>query len=328
MHAVVDIERRITAIEATPPRAGHRGPGRFAGWHLPAQRHRRRAPGRARSGHAAAPDARRHRRHQPHRRLRVDPSHGSRGVRRPAVSRRRRGSGSARARSSARGCVPGGSAQAAFAGEAESVHAIRTAGPLVTDDDELALARVPRAAGGEHAPSPSRRHHPGRRRRTRSTRSSATATGNPTAPRWRCTSTTSRRPSTRRDAHVASRVKATPRVLPFPECQWAPEHAALLVGRPVQTLPHRRADDAHRAPGVHAPQRHAALPHRGPRARRGDRRDRLTRVRPAPTRPATFGSRGSTSGQVGHAAADGVGGERRVGARPSPACRRARGARA
>src|SRR5207344_3240897 len=25
-------------------------------------------------------------------------------------------------------------------------------------------------------------------------------------------------------------VAATPRVLPFPECQWAPEHAALLVG--------------------------------------------------------------------------------------------------
>ncbi len=31
-------------------------------------------------------------------------------------------------------------------------------------------------------------------------------------------------------------VKATPRVLPFPECQWAPEHAQLLVGRPVQTF--------------------------------------------------------------------------------------------
>ena len=31
-------------------------------------------------------------------------------------------------------------------------------------------------------------------------------------------------------------VKATPRVLPFPECQWAPEHAALLVGRPVQSF--------------------------------------------------------------------------------------------
>ena len=30
--------------------------------------------------------------------------------------------------------------------------------------------------------------------------------------------------------------KATPRVLPFPECQWAPEHAALLVGRPVQSF--------------------------------------------------------------------------------------------
>ena len=31
-------------------------------------------------------------------------------------------------------------------------------------------------------------------------------------------------------------VKATPRVLPFLECQWAPEHVVLLVGRPVQTF--------------------------------------------------------------------------------------------
>jgi hypothetical protein len=28
-------------------------------------------------------------------------------------------------------------------------------------------------------------------------------------------------------------VTATPHVLPFPECQWAPEHVTLLVGRPV-----------------------------------------------------------------------------------------------
>jgi hypothetical protein len=28
-------------------------------------------------------------------------------------------------------------------------------------------------------------------------------------------------------------VHATPRVLPFPECQWAPEHAVRMVGRPV-----------------------------------------------------------------------------------------------
>jgi hypothetical protein len=31
-------------------------------------------------------------------------------------------------------------------------------------------------------------------------------------------------------------VAATPRVLPFPECQWAPEHVVLLIGRPVQSF--------------------------------------------------------------------------------------------
>ena len=35
------------------------------------------------------------------------------------------------------------------------------------------------------------------------------------------------------DALTLNHVAATPHVLPFPECQWAPEHVTLLVGRPV-----------------------------------------------------------------------------------------------
>ena len=35
------------------------------------------------------------------------------------------------------------------------------------------------------------------------------------------------------DALTLNDVVATPHVLPFPECQWAPEHVTLLVGRPV-----------------------------------------------------------------------------------------------
>ena len=38
------------------------------------------------------------------------------------------------------------------------------------------------------------------------------------------------------EALTLNDVVATPRVLPFPECQWAPEHVTLLVGRPVRAF--------------------------------------------------------------------------------------------
>ena len=38
------------------------------------------------------------------------------------------------------------------------------------------------------------------------------------------------------DTFTLTAVEARPRVLPFPECQWAPEHVALLMGRPVRTF--------------------------------------------------------------------------------------------
>ena len=41
------------------------------------------------------------------------------------------------------GLRPGGTAQQAFSGEMESAHAIRTAGPLVTDGDPLAWHEFP-----------------------------------------------------------------------------------------------------------------------------------------------------------------------------------------
>ena len=164
MHAVVDIERRITAIEATPPRPGHRGRSSV----------RRAAPtSAARSTPRSRASAKR-----PHRctcmlddiagtsliagfvwTRHMDPEEFA-ALRQQAPS----GFGQRKGKIICSGLRPGGSAQAAFAGETESVHAIRTAGPLVTDDDDARLARVPRAAGREHAASSSRRHHARRRR--------------------------------------------------------------------------------------------------------------------------------------------------------------------
>ena len=50
-----------------------------------------------------------------------------------------------------------------------------------------------------------------------------------------------RRASTPRRRRCGDRA-ATPHVLPFPECQWAPQHVVLLVGHAGARVPHRRAD--------------------------------------------------------------------------------------
>jgi hypothetical protein len=132
------------------------------------------------------------------------------------------------------GLRPGGSAQQAFAGETESVHAIRTAGALVTDDDELAWHEFP------ERPVVSMRRH----RRVDVTPVDGVLEIDAffRDSYWEPDGTE----MALHEYNVVARVDATeltlvdvaatPRVLPFPECQWAPEHVVLLIGRPVQSF--------------------------------------------------------------------------------------------
>jgi hypothetical protein len=129
------------------------------------------------------------------------------------------------------GLRPGGSAQQAFAGETESVHAIRTAGPLVVDGDALAWHEFP------ERPAVSMRRH--RRIDVTPTDGVLEIDAFFRDSYWEPDGTE----MALHEYDVAATldiaeltlqsVVATPRVLPFPECQWAPEHAALMVGRPV-----------------------------------------------------------------------------------------------
>ena len=132
------------------------------------------------------------------------------------------------------GLRPGGSAQQAFAGEIESVHAIRTAGPLVIDDDELAWHEFP------ERPVVSMRRH----RRVDVTPVDGMleidsffrdSYWEPDGTEMALHEYTVVATVDVSDLTLRS-VEATPRVLPFPECQWAPEHVALLIGRPVHTF--------------------------------------------------------------------------------------------
>src|SRR6478735_11637845 len=200
MRAVVDIERRITAIEATPPRAGIEDlVGSQGGTYL-------------RSAIDAALPGEREAATPLH--LLLDDIAGTsliagfvwtRHMDPEEFAARRQsappGFGQRKGKIICSGLRPGGTAQQAFSGEDESAHAIRTAGPLVTDDDALAWHQFP------ERPVVSMRRH----RRVDVTTVDAT------------------------DLTLAS-VRATPRVLPFLECQWAPEHVVLLVGRPVQSF--------------------------------------------------------------------------------------------
>jgi hypothetical protein len=233
MHAVVDMERRITAIDATPSRPGIEGlVGSQGGTYL----------------RSAIDDA------LPGEREAATPLHfllddiagtsliagfvWTRHMDPEEFAARRQqapsGFGQRKGKIICSGLRPGGSAQQAFSGEAESVHAIRTAGPLVTDDDELAWHEFP------ERPVVSMR----RQRRVDVTpvddayeidaffRDSY----------WEPDGTEMALHEYNVEAVVDATeltlrsVLATPRVLPFPECQWAPEHAALMVGRPVQSF--------------------------------------------------------------------------------------------
>ena len=142
MHAVVDIERRITSIESTPARPGIEGlVGSQGGTYL------RSAIDEALPGEreAATP-----------LHLMLDDIAGTSLIAGFVWTRHMdpeefaalrqqapQGFGQRKGKIICSGLRPGGSAQAAFAGETESVHAIRTAGALVTDDDSLAWHEFP-----------------------------------------------------------------------------------------------------------------------------------------------------------------------------------------
>jgi hypothetical protein len=230
MRAVVDVDRTVTAIEADPPRPGIEGlVGAQGGTYL------RTAIDEVLPGERAAATP---------LHLLLDDIAGTSliagfvwtrhmspddfaALRRQAPS----GFGQRKGRIICSGLRPGGSAQQAFDGETESVHAIRTAGRLVVDDDRLAWHEFP------ERPTVSMRRH----RRIDVTPTSGVLEidaffrdsywepdGTEMAlHEYDVAATVDATELTLRS------VQATPRVLPFPECQWAPEHAVLMVGRPV-----------------------------------------------------------------------------------------------
>jgi hypothetical protein len=233
MRAVVDIERRITAIEATPPRPGiEELVGSQGGTYL-------------RSAIDAALPGEREAATPLHLMLddiagtsliagfvwtrHMDPEEFA-ALRQHAPS----GFGQRKGKIICSGLRPGGSAQAAFAGETESVHAIRTAGPLITDDDAYAWHEFP------ERPVVSMRRH--RRVDITPVDDAYEIDAFFRDSYWEPDGTEMALHEYNVVAVVDATdltlrsVLATPRVLPFPECQWAPEHAALLVGRPVQSF--------------------------------------------------------------------------------------------
>jgi hypothetical protein len=233
MHAVVDIERRITAIECEPPRAGIEGlVGSQGGTYL------RGAIDEALPGEreAATP-----------LHLMLDDIAGTSLIAGFVWTRHMdpeefaalrqqapQGFGQRKGKIICSGLRPGGSAQQAFAGETESVHAIRTAGPLVTDDDALAWHEFP------ERPVVSMRRH----RRIDVTPADGVfeidaffrdSYWEPDGTEMALHEYNVRAEVDATELTLAA-VVATPRVLPFPECQWAPEHVVLLIGRPVQSF--------------------------------------------------------------------------------------------
>jgi hypothetical protein len=233
MRAVVDMERRITSIESTPPRPGiEHLVGSQGGTYL------RGAIDEALPGEreAATP-----------LHLLLDDIAGTSLIAGfvwtrhldPAELAARRdqapaGFGQRKGKVICSGLRPGGSAQQAFSGERESVHAIRTAGRLVTDDDVYAWHEFP------PRPVVSMRRH--RRIDVTPVDDVFEIDAFFRDSYWEPDGTEMALHEYNVVASVDAAdltlrsVEATPRVLPFPECQWAPEHAVLLVGRPVQSF--------------------------------------------------------------------------------------------
>ncbi len=231
IRAVVDIERRVSAIEATPPRAGlERLVGSQGGSYL------RTAIDEVLPGERAAATP---------LHLMLDDIAGTSLIAGFVWTRHMdpeefaalrqtapRGFGQRKGKVICSGLRPGGSAEQAFAGETESVHAIRRAGPLVTDDDTLAWHEFP------ERPVVSMRRH--RRIDVTPVDDVLEIDAFFRDSYWEPDGTEMALHEYDVAASVDAKtltlvaVEATPRVLPFPECQWAPEHVTLLLGRPVQ----------------------------------------------------------------------------------------------
>jgi hypothetical protein len=132
------------------------------------------------------------------------------------------------------GLRPGGSAHVAFSSGEHGGHAMRHAGPLVVDGDTLAWHEFP-----ERPVVCVRRQR----------RVDVIPDGDELMvdaffrdSSWEPDGTEmvlhEYTVSARVDAATLTlaAVAARPHVLPFPECQWAPEHVTLLLGKPVQTF--------------------------------------------------------------------------------------------
>ena len=129
------------------------------------------------------------------------------------------------------GLRPGGSAQVAFADGRHDLHGLRRAGPVAVEDDPLAWHEFPAR------PVVAMRRH---------RRVDVIPDGDELVidsffrdSSWEPDGTEMAlheyTVSARVDAAslTLTDVSARPHVLPFPECQWAPEHVVLLLGQPV-----------------------------------------------------------------------------------------------
>jgi len=132
------------------------------------------------------------------------------------------------------GLRPGGTAQLAISTGNDPGHGLRRAGALVTDDDEWAWHEFP-----ERPVVAMRRHR----------RVDVSRDGGELVVDAFFRDSSWEPDGTEMALHeytVAARVevgtgtltsvRANPHVLPFPECQWAPPHVDLLLGRPVDTF--------------------------------------------------------------------------------------------
>ncbi len=132
------------------------------------------------------------------------------------------------------GLRPGGTAQVAITSGGDPGHSLRRAGALVTDDDALAWHEFP------ERPEVAMRRH----RRVDVWREGGElvvdaffrdSSWEPDGTEMALHEYTV---SARVDEHAGTLagVSARPHVLPFRECQWAPPHVELLIGRPVDTF--------------------------------------------------------------------------------------------
>lgn len=230
MRAVVDHERRVSAIEAFPPRPGIEGlVGTQGGTYL------RTAIDEVLPGERAAATP---------LHLLLDDIAGTSLIsgfvwtrymsdeERANLRRMAPGDfGMRKGRIICSGLRPGGTAQQAFSGDPDAAHAMRRAGALVIDDDEAAWHEFP-----ERPDIAMRRH-----RRIDVTPIDGVleidaffrdSYWEPDGSEW-ALHEYNVVATVHAESLTLTAVEATPRVLPFRECQWAPEHVVLLLGRPV-----------------------------------------------------------------------------------------------